>query len=109
MDFEKLTPQATNLHDLIGLNFKRNKYGLSLWTDKITYVGYRSHLKSRTIRTIEIFVIGTLSKQLYDLEEIVIVNKPLHWVEEAQMQKREFHESIRNGTYTNRSKTDESN
>lgn len=89
----------TNIEDLIGLDFKRNKYGLSLWTDQITYVGYRSHLKSRTTRTIEMFVIGKLSEQWYDLDEIVIVNKPLHWMEEAQMQNREFHESIRNGTY----------
>jgi hypothetical protein len=113
MDSEELNkalpPPVTNINDLIGLDFKRNKYGLSLWTDQITYVGYTSHLKSRTTRTIEMFVIGSLSKQWYFFSEIVIVNKKLHWIEEAQMQKREFHESIRNGTYTSKNNTNESN
>lgn len=101
MDLEKLNkelpPPVTNVNDLIGLDFKRNKYGLSLWTDQITYVGYTSHLKSRTTRTIEIFVIGSLSKQWYFLSEIVVVNKQLHWVEEIQLQNRELHSAMKKG------------
>jgi hypothetical protein len=104
-----LPPPVTNVESLIGLEFKRNRYGLSLWSDKISYVGYRSKIINRTTRTIEMFVIGTISKQWYDLNEIVIVNKPLHWIEEAQIRKIEFHESIRNGTYTSKNNTNESN
>lgn len=91
---KNLPPPITNVDSLIGLEFKRNKYGLSLWTDKITYVGYTSRVIDRKTRTIEMFVIGTLTTQWFYFNEIVIVNKKLHWIEEAQIQKYERHEKI---------------
>lgn len=78
----------TNIEDLIGLEFRRNKYGLSLWTDEITYVGHRYKIIDRNTRKVEIFVVGGRNNTWYDLDEIVIVNKPLNWVEKIVVEKR---------------------
>jgi hypothetical protein len=83
----------TNIEDLIGLEFRRNKYGLSLWTDEITYVGHRYRIIDRNTRKVEIYVVGGRNNTWYDLDEIVIVNKPLNWMEEASLQKGEMFDS----------------
>lgn len=80
----------TNIEDLIGLEFRRNKYGLSLWTDEITYVGHRYKLIDRNTRKVEVFVVGGRNDTWYDLDEIVIVNKKLSWIEEAQLGKADI-------------------
>lgn len=85
----------TSIQDLIGLEFRRNKYGLSLWTDEITYVGHRYKIIDRNTRKVEIFVVGGRNDTWYDLDEIVIVNKPLNWIEEASLQKGEMFDSKR--------------
>lgn len=84
----------TSVENLIGLEFRRNKYGLSLWTDEITYVGHRYKLIDRNTRKVEIFVVGR-TYNWYDLDEIVIINKPLNWIEEASLQKSEIFDSRR--------------
>ncbi len=91
--------EGVDLNGLIGLDFKRKKYGLSLWTDKIRYVGYRWNLINRKERQIEIFIVGHNSDVQYGLDEIVVINKELHWVEEAKLDKREFHKKLQDGTY----------
>jgi hypothetical protein len=90
-----MNTNRTSIENLIGLEFKRNKYGLSLWTDEITYVGHRYRIIDRNTRKIEIFVVGGRNDTSYDLDEIVIVNKPLNWIEEASIQKGEIFDSKR--------------
>lgn len=91
----------TDITELIGRKFKRNVYGLSIWTDEITYVGHRYQILSydketrETTRAIKMFVVGSRSDQWYDLDEIVLVDKPLKDIEFLQLNKKEFHEKIR--------------
>lgn len=104
MDLEDLNkllpPEKTNIESLIGKKFKRNMYGLSLWTDEITYVGYTTSILNREYSIIKLFVVGKMSSTHYSFDEIVILNElPLHWLHEATIQKREFHESLRVGNY----------
>jgi len=100
MDKEELN--KTNVDSLVGREFRRNKYGLSTWIDTITYVGYSRNLLDRSHSAINMYVIGTSSKIHYSIDEIVLVNKvPLHWSDQAQLQKREIHTSIRSGDFEN--------
>ena len=89
--------EGVDLDRLIGLQFKRNVYGLSIWTDTIRHIGYKWKLIDRDKRQIEIFIMGSNNDLHFSLDEIVIINKPLHWVEESVLVKREFHEALRNG------------
>jgi hypothetical protein len=89
----------SDFDNLVGKKFRRNVYGLSLWTDTITYVGYKTNLLNREHKQIIPFVIGSNSPTHYDLNEIVIVNDKLHLLEEMQIAKKEFHEDIRKGKY----------
>lgn len=91
----------SDINNLIGKKFKRNVYGLSIWTDTITKVSYKTKLINREQKEIIPFVIGTQSGTHYDFNEIVIVDDKLHLLEEMQITKKEFHEDIRKGKYHN--------
>ncbi len=89
--------KGTNIESLIGLEFKRNKYGLSSWTDKIRYVGYKWSHVDRKKRMIVMYIMGENSSVHFSLDEIVVVNKPFNKIEELKFQKREIQEVISSG------------
>lgn len=91
-----MNDDKTSILDLIGKYFKRNKYGLSIWTDQITYIGHRYNIIDRNISKIEFLIKGT-TDLWFSFDEIVIVNRKLNWIEEAQLHKRDIQESIRRG------------
>jgi len=77
--------------NLIGKEFKRNKYGLSIWTDKIKKITFKYEIIDRTTKKILVYVIGESNENnWYDLDEIVLVNQKLNWMEEAALNKREL-------------------
>jgi hypothetical protein len=82
---------------LVGKSFKRNVYGLSTWTDEITYVGYAYNIINRTTSKVEMYVLGTKTKTRYALDEIVIVNRKLNMIEEIQLHKTDISERIGKG------------
>lgn len=82
---------------LVGKSFKRNVYGLSIWTDIITHVGYSYNIINRTTSKVEMYVLGTKSKTRYSLNEIVIVNRQLNMFEEFSLHKRDVSERIGKG------------
>lgn len=93
-----------DFNDLIGKEFKRDVYGLSIWTDTIKEIRCKYKLIDRTKKKLDFYVIGNNSPYWYAIDEIVLVNQKLHWIEEAQIQKREFHEQIRTNTLSDENK-----
>lgn len=81
-----------NIQDLVGKKFRRNAYGLSLWTDEIVSVNFESHwIKQPILKGIKFeqamenmreankfgykpvaFVKGKNSSHSYYLDEIII-------------------------------------
>jgi hypothetical protein len=101
---KELPPPNKSLNDLIGREFKRDVYGLSIWTDTIKEIVYKYKLIDRTKKKLELYVIGNNTPHWYSIDEIVLVNQKLYWIEEAQFQKREFHEQIRTNTLSEENK-----
>jgi len=75
------------MEDLIGRNFKRNKYGLSLWTDTIRDVsfqfqlvepvlikrnGIQDYIKNHMTNSHKGYKIKVKINRIYDLDEIIV-------------------------------------
>ena len=67
--------RKTDIDFLIGKSFKRNKYGLSLWTDTIKFVGCKFSIIDKNTKKILIYIVGEKNSKHFDLDEIVIVNE----------------------------------
>jgi hypothetical protein len=72
---------SSDISSLIGKSFKKNKYGKSIWTDEIKYVGYKNNIIDRFTKTVEIYVIGKNSPNHFPLDEILIVNEKPHMLD----------------------------
>lgn len=72
----KLHKRFGDINDLIGEQFKRNKYGLSDWTYIVDFVGLR--YSSKKVNG-EIYIVPTIyvksnsGPHSYDLDEIVLI------------------------------------
>jgi hypothetical protein len=76
------------MQDLIGLKFKYlGINGATDWTDTIRKVWLRWHLIDRENRIPEIMVTGSI--HVFSINQIVIVGKPNHPIEELVLSKRE--------------------
>lgn len=73
----------SDINNLIGKSFKRNKYGLSLWTDKIKYVGCKYKIIDKSTKSLELYVIGNKSTNHFLISEIVLVNEKANWSDEG--------------------------
>lgn len=75
------------MEDLVGRNFKRNKYGLSLWTETIKEVsfqfelvepvltkrnGIQDYIKNHMINSYKGYKVKVKINRIYDLDEIII-------------------------------------
>ncbi len=99
-ELNMVTDNTSNINMLIGKSFKRNKYGLSIWTDTIRFVGCKFKLVDRTTKQVEFYIVGEKSSQHFALDEIVLVNETPEWNDEGYkklMLNDSFKEYVKNG------------
>lgn len=83
------------MENLIGMQFRRNVYGLSLWTDVVEKVWVKwvaSHPYDGT-QKVEIMISGKSHICAFSLSEVVFI-RPLDFGQKLEENKRQLHEII---------------
>lgn len=82
---------GAGIEQLIGLKFKRNKYGLSTWEDTIQSVStsWKVVDVDKGLQQLEVTVKGT-GYNTYELSEIVILRPVPSWT----LEQKKLHERI---------------
>lgn len=97
-----VTDDTSDINLLIGKSFKRNKYGLSLWTDTIKFVGCKFKIVNRNTKEVIIYIVGEKSTSHFTLDEIVIINETPNFTDEGYKKfslNENFKEMLKNASF----------